>query len=196
MNLRTVVILGLLAVLIVSVAGCTSPTSSRQAASSAPSASVTATPTTSPTALPTIIPTPTPAPKIATSIYAWVPPVWYGWGLLPNPGNGSWNGEQTAVIQGNPATVAAIVNAADGTHPCGPAFSYYIDHQAAGGVWYIPQNTQYGCGVGVMPHAELQLSRSDTAKLSVGAHIFQISYPGDSKYAPAEYVTEFNVVKG
>jgi hypothetical protein len=116
--------------------------------------------------------------------------------LLPNPGNGSWNGEQTAVIQGNPATVAAIVNAADGTHPCGPAFSYYIDHQAAGGVWYIPQNTQYGCGVGVMPHAELQLSRSDTAKLSVGAHIFQISYPGDSKYAPAEYVTEFNVVKG
>lgn len=112
--------------------------------------------------------------------------------MLPNPGNGSG---QDAVTQGNPATVAAIVNAADGTHPCGPAFSYYIDHQAAGGVWQIPQGTQYVCGVGVMPHAELQLSRADTAKLSVGTHIFQISYPGDGKYAPAEYVTEFDVVK-
>jgi hypothetical protein len=57
-----------------------------------------------------------------------------------------------------------------------------------------PPTTQGECGAGIMPHAELQLSRADTAKLSVGTHMFQISFPGDAKYAPAEYVMEFQVV--
>jgi hypothetical protein len=184
-------LLAIVALVIVSlsIAGCTSYTAPQATPTVAAASSVQPTPTATPTTQPTAAPTQTPAtPQLATSINAWVPPVWYAEGLLPVPG------VQDAVVQGHPATVAAIVNAADGTHPCGPAFSYYIDHQAAGGVWVIPENYGQGCGAGVLPHAELQLSGNDTAKLSVGTHMFQVSYPGDGTYAPAEYVTEFNVV--
>jgi hypothetical protein len=73
--------------------------------------------------------------------------------------------------------------------------SYYIDHQAAGGEWYIPEDSPYGCSGGASPHMELILHPEDTARFAVGKHMFQISYPGNSKYAPAEYVYKFFVEK-
>ncbi|MGZ4849121.1 MAG: Ada metal-binding domain-containing protein [Halobacteriota archaeon] len=155
-----------------------------------PACGVTPLPSVIPTPSPT--PTPTPSPtKIATSIHTYVPPVWYAYGLLPTP-------YAQSVKQGQMAVVAVVINGADGKHPCGPPVSYYIDHQAAGGDWQIPQSSSfgpYGCAGGATPHMELQLSGTDTAKLSIGTHTFQISYPGDDKYAPAEYATQFSVTR-
>ena len=185
------------------IAGCTMATnpSENQAVSpssvaSTPASTATPTPTSTqkasstPTvvAVVTVIPTPIQSQRIATSINPYVPPVWYGGGLLPNAGN-------YYVKQGNYAVAAVVINAADGSHPCRPLVSYYIDHQAAGGEWYIPEDSPYGCSGGASPHMELILHPEDTARFAVGKHMFQISYPGNSKYAPAEYVYEFFVEK-
>ncbi len=129
---------------------------------------------------------PTPQPKIATDTTIYVPPV--------DMGGGHLNGGE--VKQGQFATIAVVINAIDGTHPCSPAVSYYIDNQAAFGVWYIPPNPTPGsCSGGVMPHMELQLANSDTAKLSLGTHTFIVDYLGDSAYGPSQSITQFTVVK-
>ncbi len=55
----------------------------------------------------------TPPAKITTSINPYVPPVYYGQGLIPDPMSQS-------VKQGKTASVAVVINAADGAHPRGP----------------------------------------------------------------------------
>jgi hypothetical protein len=127
--------------------------------------------------------------KIATSLNAYVPPVWYGAGLIPNPGN-------QAVTQGKDAVVEFSIVGADGTSPCGVA-NYYIDGQTAGGDWRVGKDVGYGCPAGTYGGAgELHLYPADTAKLSLGYHSFQIDYLGDNSYAQSQYQTQFLVISG
>lgn len=90
-----------------------------------------------------------------------------------------------------------MVNAADGTHPCGAA-NWYIDNYAAGGVWsVVPSgavNGHPGCEAGMGGGAGmLTLYSADIAKLSPGYHTLKCDYLGDSKYAPSEWVGRFYV---
>jgi hypothetical protein len=187
------------ALVLVSISGCTSPatTSPSPSASSATAqqAKVTPSPTSeaSPTPTPTAQPTTTPsATKVATEIDAYVPPSWYKYGLISDP-------EEGYVTQGQPyAVVEYGINAADGTHPCGGAANFYIDGQAAGGVWRTTPNPNpfgIGCGANSFGGAgELTLYASDTAKLSVGAHTLRIQYLGIGNYAPSFSDLMFYVV--
>ncbi len=147
-----------------------------------------ATATPSPSASPT--PTPTPSPsKIATSINAYVPEVYYAYGLISTPLSQSVKQGQTAVVQYS-------IKASNGKEPCGAA-NYYIDDQAAGGDWTISKSMPgSGCPAGVGGGAgTLTLHASDTAKLSPGYHSLKIDYLGDNTYAPSQYVARFHVVK-
>jgi len=125
--------------------------------------------------------------KIATTLDVYVPPVYYGEGLLPNP-------ENSQVTQGQTAVVEYAINAADGTHPCGAA-NFYIDNAPAPGSSKINQPTSgYGCPAGVSGGAgELFMSPNDTANLSPGTHTLGISYQGNDTYGPAQYEAEFIV---
>jgi hypothetical protein len=193
-KLLAVIVLAVIALL--SIAGCTSSTSSNQAASSTPS--VSATPTGTRTGTPTVIPTipltitPTLTPLIATTIKVWM-------GYMGEPALWLTAPSTNPVAQGQPIQVRYWVNASDGTTPCGAA-NYYIDNQAAGGQWMIttPQPQYWtGCPEGLPGGAGgLYLSGNDTAKLSLGWHTLQIYYLGEGNYAPSEFVAQFLVVNG
>lgn len=190
------------------VSGCTSSNNSNQAASSASptassaatttantttSASASATPSASPST--SIVPTPTPTPTIvptpthliATTTGVWAPSV-------NNPDTIFNPGPSNAIFPG--WYCRAIVNAADGTHPCGLA-NWYIDNYAADGVWSNNApgvNGLPGCSGGMGGgFAMLQLNAPDIAKLSPGYHTLKCDYLGDSKYAPSEWVGRFYV---
>jgi len=130
--------------------------------------------------------------RVATSLNVYVPPVWYGYGLIPSP-------EESAVTQGQPyAVVEYAIHAADGTWPCGAA-NFYIDGQAAGGsltINHAPLNdVSFGCPAGSSGGSgELILHSADIAALSVGTHTLLIKYPGNSRYAPSQFTAQFVVV--
>lgn len=183
----------ILFVLMIAVAGCVSnPTSSPQVTGSE-SPTDSASPSTSAatkvtTATPTSTPTQTPVTsKVATTTQVWAPPV-IGPDTIANPGPEVG----ASISQGsNGWDCRAVVNAADGTHPCGKA-NWYIDDQAAGGVWSNNApgvNGLPGCSEGMGGgFAMLELHSADTAKLSIGYHSLKCDYLGDSKYAPSEWV--------
>ena len=192
------------ALLVVAAGGCLSPavrptvtpvsTAVPTAVSTAvPTAVPTATPTATPTAVPSMRPTAAPPyvsqPLIPTTISVWggymgMPAEWLNYPVY-----------NVALKQGSSEQVRYVVNAADGTHPCGAA-NYYIDNYAAGGVWDITHPTaQYGCSAAGMPGGAggLYLYPSDTAKLAVGWHDLKIDYLGDNTYAPSEFEASFLV---
>lgn len=183
----------ILFVLMIAVAGCVSnPTSSPQVTgsesptdSASPSASAATTVT---TATPTSMPTQTPVTtQVATTTQVWAPPV-VGPDTIANPGPGMG----ANIPRGTDWWYCrAVVNAADGTHPCGKA-NWYIDDQAAGGVWSNNApwvNGLPGCSGGMGGgFAMLEFHSADTAKLSIGYHSLKCDYLGDSKYAPSEWV--------
>jgi hypothetical protein len=138
-----------------------------------------------------------------TTVDAYVPPQWYGLGLLPNPGGNS--GPQTSVKQGQVAVVEVVINATDGTHPCGGSSVFcYIDgqvagghivSQGAGGYWRVNPDIGYGCPGGVYGGAgQLFLDPDATAKLSLGSHTLKIIYNGNDPYARSQFETQFLVV--
>jgi hypothetical protein len=197
----------LLVVVSLSVAGCASSTNSNQAASSTSQAasnaasttattansttSAVATATATPTPTPTpSVPTPSPTPTVATTIS-----VWEGYMGMP----AEWLDYSTyhvALKPGGSEQVRYVVNAADGTHPCGSA-NYYIDNQAAGGAWEVtkpqPQYWQ-GCPGGLPGGAGgLYLYARDTIKFAPGWHTLKIDYLGEGNYAPSEFVASFLV---
>ena len=157
-----------------------SQSSSIPALLSIPSKSVTATIT------PTAKASATPTPKIATVTRVWAPAV-MGPDTIANPGPGMG----AYIRQGGDWYCRAVVNAADGTHPCGSA-NWYIDDQAAGGVWSNNGpgvNGLPGCSAGMGGgFAMLELHTADTLKLSVGYHTLKCDFLGNGTYAPAEWV--------
>jgi hypothetical protein len=186
-----VFMLGVLAVLIISVGGCTSSTSNNapQATVSTTANTASVTPTPSSTAQATAAVTA--KPLIRTTISVWegymgMPAEWLNYPVY-----------NVTLRQGGSEQVRYVVNAADGTHPCGAA-NYYIDDHAAYGKWHITRPTaQYGCSAAGMPGGAggLYLYPNDTAKLAAGWHTLKIDYLGDNTYAPSEYVARFLVVK-
>lgn len=93
--------------------------------------------------------------------------------------------------------VRFVVNAADGTHPCGAA-TWYVDNHIAGGVWDFNKPSviygQPGCPSGMGGGAgTLTLYLADIAELSPGYHTLKRDYLGDSTYKPFELVGRFYV---
>jgi|BarGraNGADG00312_1021997.scaffolds.fasta_scaffold22239_2 hypothetical protein len=161
------------------VAGSESPSDSASASASAAKTVTTATPTSTPTQTPG-------TSKVATTTQVWAPPV-IGPDTIANPGPSMG----AYIAQGSDGWYCrAVVNAADGTHPCGKA-NWYIDNQAAGGVWSNNApgvNGLPGCSEGMGGgFAMLELHSADTLKLSIGYHTLKCDFLGDSKYAPSEW---------
>lgn len=103
------------------------------------------------------------------------------------------------------AVVEVVINATDGTHPCGGSSVFcYIDgqlagghivSQGAGGYWGVNPDIGYGCPGGVYGGAgQLFLDPDATAKLSFGWHMLKIIYNGDDPYARSQFETQFLVV--
>jgi hypothetical protein len=120
--------------------------------------------------------------KVATKTVVWAPPVW-------NPDTIVQPGPSNPISPG--WYCRAVVDAADGTHPCGLA-NWYIDNATAGGVWSYNApgvNGLPGCSAGMGGgFAKLQLNASDIANLSPGYHTLKCDYLGDSTYAASEWV--------
>ena len=159
-----------------SIAGCTSSTSSNQAAGSAsqvvpsagsPSASASASATPSPTPSPTPTSTPQPVGPLATQA------------TVSGP---------TSVVQGQAITfTTTLYSVNEHKNVCG-AVNYYIDDYAAGGTWNI--NPAGSCSAS---SGNLALAGADTAKLSPGTHTLKIDWLGDSNYGPSQASEQFTV---
>ncbi len=147
---------------------------------------------------------PVKAARIGTKIDLYVPPLYYGGGLIPDP-------YQKSVRQGGTAIVAIVVTAADKKFPCSPPVTCRVDGRVMGTFTQTPlgalrsdksgwikthfwPNNCRGGGAGA-PKTEFTLSGKDTARLSVGVHHFTVSYPGNTVYAPSTRAVDFVVTK-
>ncbi len=179
------------AVILVAVAGCTSPTQSNEApanltentstsTSTTASSAVSPTPTSSPSPSPSAItpsssPTSSPVPpleKIATAV----------------DGNKFFDTDNT-VTRGSPVTLWGFNVVAQGAQPqilCGVPLTALIDGRPAG-------TLTLQAGPNCFQTANYGLSAQETNGLSVGTHTLTIRYAGDTTYQPSELVAKIEV---